>query len=569
MMLRRRIWGLAIVMAVVALGVGGILVSFLYHAHLEGERDRLTETAQSQARLIESVAAYDLVQLSGHPPAQAFFETLGQVRVAHEQFEGFGTTGEFTLARLDGDQIVFLLSHRYLDLEDPAPIPVSSTLAEPQRRALSGESGTLIGLDYRGQMVLAAYEPVAVHGQTLGIVAKIDLSEVRRPFILAVLWGGAGGFLLILLGVLVFHRIGQPLLRNLAESELLFRRIFDSADDGLLLADTATKRFSMANQAFCAMVDRTEAELRDLGVMDIHPENALPEVMDQFEKQARGEQLLAEAIPVLRKDGSIFLADISSFHISMSGKEYLLGAFRDITERKRLEGELLDSRDRLRSLTAYLGEVREEERRLLARELHDEVGQDLTAMRMDLRRIQQGSLDGQGTFAEQLNSMSEILDGSIDIVNRLSHELRSPVLEFLGIEAAIEAHAREIQERSRLDIVLGLHLGEIERSHKRDTALLRIFEEAMSNVTRHAQASHAEVDMRVLGDAIVLELRDDGIGITEEQLQDGRSFGLIGMREQAVLLAGNVEIRRNPGGGTWVTVVIPVGPATPADRSSE
>ncbi len=199
---RNRVIVLILIMAGVAIGAGGMTLWALYRAALTQQRARLVEIAQSRARLTEAIARFDKKYSAEDVPGGASGATLGQLREAHEQFRGFGETGEFTLAKLEDGQIVFLLSHRHADLENPRPVPFSSHLAEPMRMALSGKSGTLVGLDYRGQRVLAAYEPVAE--LDYGIVAKIDLSEVRAPFIRAALLAGASAVALICLGTVLF-----------------------------------------------------------------------------------------------------------------------------------------------------------------------------------------------------------------------------------------------------------------------------------------------------------------------------------------------------------------------------
>jgi len=262
-----------------------------------------------------------------------------------------------------------------------------------------------------------------------------------------------------------------------------------------------------------------------------------------------------------RKDGSVFLVEAAVREVTIGGKTLAISIERDVTERRKMEEELRGSRERLRKLSAHLGEVREEERRLLARELHDEVGMDLTAMRMDLSRAKGGFQEGPEAFAEWLFSMFDLVDDAVTRVNRLSDELRSPVLDLIGLEPAVQAHAEEVLSRAGIEIELALELGELKRSPERDLSVFRIFQEAMSNVIRHAGASRVEVTLRKLGEDILLEIRDDGVGVTEEQLWEQDSFGLIGMRERAVAVGGTVEISRAPGGGTKVVVVVPMGSA--------
>jgi hypothetical protein len=199
-------------MSSIVIVVESIAVGILYRTAFEEEKLRLVETAKSQARLIEAVARFDKIYSNDYPygSRQA---TLQQIKDAHSRYRRFGKTGEFTLSTKENDQIVFLLNHRHYDLNNPKPVPWDSSLAEPMRLALSGQSGTVVGLDYRGVKVLAAYEPVAE--LNLGIVSKIDLSEIRAPFIKAGFLSGFIAILVIMLGAGIFVKITNPIIKKL------------------------------------------------------------------------------------------------------------------------------------------------------------------------------------------------------------------------------------------------------------------------------------------------------------------------------------------------------------------
>jgi signal transduction histidine kinase len=215
---RKRQIFLILIMTTVSLIVASITIGVLYNTAFEEARERLVETAQSQARLIEAVARFDASHEKAGPGSYtegATAATLSQITDAHMHYKGFGQTGEFTLARREGDNIVFLLRHRHFDLDKPKPVALDSKLAEPMRRALSGLSGTVVGLDYRGVAVLAAYEPVSE--LDFGIVAKIDLTEIRAPFVRAGIIAMCAAFLVVLVGVFLFYRVSNPIIHDLRE----------------------------------------------------------------------------------------------------------------------------------------------------------------------------------------------------------------------------------------------------------------------------------------------------------------------------------------------------------------
>ncbi|WP_289020362.1 hypothetical protein [Desulfobacter postgatei] len=208
----KRIILLILIMSILVATTTVLSISILYKTAIREEMLRLAETAKSQARLIEAVARFN-TKYSTNYPSGSKQATLSQIKEAHAEYVGFGITGEFTLAEKRDDQIVFLLSHRHYDLDNPKPVQWDSNIAEPMRAALSGKSGTIVGRDYRGVTVLAAHEPVA--DLDMGIVAKIDLSEVRTPFLRAAIITGIFASILILIGVSIFFKLTNPILIKL------------------------------------------------------------------------------------------------------------------------------------------------------------------------------------------------------------------------------------------------------------------------------------------------------------------------------------------------------------------
>ena len=211
---RRRILWLVSIMALSTLIVVGITIGTLYRAAINEERERLLETVQSQARLIEAVARFDATYSKAAVSGGARAATLHQIIEAHQNYEHPGRTMEFTFAERKDDSINFLLRHRHDGLEQHLdPVGFDSHLAEPMRQALLGRSGTIVGVDYQGEVVLAAHEPVSELNS--GIVAKIDLAEIRGPFIRAGAIAVFFAVLAVIVGATLFFRISNPLIKQI------------------------------------------------------------------------------------------------------------------------------------------------------------------------------------------------------------------------------------------------------------------------------------------------------------------------------------------------------------------
>jgi len=230
---------------------------------------------------------------------------------------------------------------------------------------------------------------------------------------------------------------------------------------------------------------------------------------------------------------------------------------RDITIRKQGEEELKNSREQLRNLSAHLQSVREKERMFIAREIHDELGQSLTALKMDLVWLKNRLPGDQAPLHDKMISMVELVDKTGETVQRISAELRPGLLDDLGLAAAIEWQTEEFQKRTGITCEVSLEPEDFIAKQDISTAIFRIFQETLTNIVRHAYASRVNVTLHDKDNEITLEVSDNGRGITEEQVFHPQSLGILGIRERVNLLSGTVSILGNPDKGTTITVRIP------------
>jgi signal transduction histidine kinase len=202
--------------------------------------------------------------------------------------------------------------------------------------------------------------------------------------------------------------------------------------------------------------------------------------------------------------------------------------------------------------------VREEERTRISREIHDELGQSLTALKMDLSWLVKRLGKEQKPLLEKAGLMSKLIDMNIQTVKRISTELRPGLLDDLGIAAALEWQAEEFKERTGIQCAVSVDPEDIALDRNRSTTIFRVFQETLTNVVRHADATKVKISLKQNNGDLILQVRDNGKGITEKQISSPKSIGLIGMRERVTFLGGKLKITGDRKKGTTVTVSIPV-----------
>ncbi len=347
-------------------------------------------------------------------------------------------------------------------------------------------------------------------------------------------------------------------MRSLSMREACQRAMLDNFPYLVWLKDTEG-RFLAVNQAYARACGReSAAELTGLTDLDVWP----PELAKSY--LAADQQVLAHRSQLFIEEAIVDRGTTRWFEtfktpvLDRGGR--LLGTTgfaRDITERRRMENELRESREQLRALAAHVEQVREEERVRIAREIHDELGQSLTCMGMDLAFLERQLTAADAKAKERIAALNELVRETIQTVRRISAELRPSILDDLGLAAALDWLAHDFEERT------GIHCRvtspeEIPISAERATTVFRICQEALTNVARHSSAKQVEIQVSHGGNRLDLRVCDDGRGISTDEVQRPGSLGLLGMRERAGLLGGSMEVRGEPGKGTTVVLSLPM-----------
>lgn len=339
----------------------------------------------------------------------------------------------------------------------------------------------------------------------------------------------------------------------LRESEDRFRSFFELIADLMVIADIEGY-FRDINSSWTIVLGYSKEELLGKSILQfIHPDDLVKTKKAIAMKLKHGETIRAFENRYMKKDGGIVWLEWTSQPNILKGQTFAIA--RDITKRKIDETELKNSLEQLHQLTNYIEKVRENERIAISRELHDDLGQALTAIKIDLGIIKQSVVD-TGALS-RINKVSALVGETIKTVQRLTSQLRPQILEDLGLDAAIEWHTKEFEERYNIEISLDLE-SDLSIPPDASLTLFRIMQESLTNIARHSEATKVHLKLNRKGNTIIFKVSDNGIGISESQLNSKKSFGLIGMKERATSLGGTLEISNKQENGTQIKLVFPV-----------
>jgi PAS domain S-box-containing protein len=263
----------------------------------------------------------------------------------------------------------------------------------------------------------------------------------------------------------------------------------------------------------------------------------------------------------LTKDGKLIYCEWYNSVLKDDHGEVLtiLSLVQDVTRQETSNIKLRESFREIRRLNEHLQMVREEERTHIAREIHDELGGQLTVLKMDASWLNQQLAGENKAVRARLKNIIQILNSMVRSVRRISSQLRPSQLDNLGLVAAMEWHVKEFRKRSRLTLVFNGPGKELQLAETVKNGLFRIFQEALTNVARHSSARHVTIDLTEKKGKLVLIIADDGKGLDYEKVRKGGTLGILGMKERAITLGGKYDMWSEPGKGTMITVTLPVG----------
>jgi PAS domain S-box-containing protein len=337
------------------------------------------------------------------------------------------------------------------------------------------------------------------------------------------------------------------------------RQIVDNAGDAIVSAD-GNYTIVMANPAAAALFGTTiEAMVGSpLGRFIESDRIDADELLDYFRAGTgrAGRRATDYAVTGLRADGQRFPIE-GSISRATEGAPFYTIIMRDVSERKRVQEKLTRSHDQLRQLSAALQTIREEERTHIARELHDDLGQILASLRMDLTLLQQED----GTSADSLRlmaGMEQNLLTAIASLRRIATNLRPRALDEGGLYFALKGLCEDFVERYNIPSTLLADEAELRLDDGASTAIFRIVQEALTNIARHAQASSVTMNLFRSNSELLITIRDDGRGIRPEDMEKAESLGLIGMRERVWAMNGEISINSDEPPGTRIDIVLPV-----------
>lgn len=412
----------------------------------------------------------------------------------------------------------------------------------------------LLQCAFLAAIAIVVLAPEGHSGPLRGLAAALESLLQENIFFQILLLCVLGGLLLFL--VFGCHRLQRlKEAKKLKESEERYRMLFEEAYDPMLLLDRTSLRIEAANTAAAYLTGLTKTDLLSRSLVDISTSLKKNDPRLETIRCQGDDSCHIDLWYFCGPQQTAIPTEVTARSFSSTGGEKTILSIRDIRERFEAEKRMKAYRERLQELTGHLQEATEQERTRVARDVHDELGQVLSALKMDLHRLRK-KID-QATLINTVDNMLHMVEEAIKSVQRICTNLRPTVLDHLGPGAAIIWLVMEAEKRSDITIKTQIDPEKIQLPHDVATALFRIVQECLTNITRYAHATEAFVRLTTKGEKIFFEIDDNGSGFELYKTERQKKFGLTSLRERARMFHGELKITTAPGEGTQVTGWLP------------
>lgn len=346
-------------------------------------------------------------------------------------------------------------------------------------------------------------------------------------------------------------------IENGLDYELFFKNIGDALFVNHLNEDNSISNFIKINDQACELLNYSVEELLNLNIYDfisIREHQKFKQYLDQLITDG----YIIFEFDLISKNGPKIPVEINARLFEYNNKQTIVSVVRDNTRRSQAHNQLSKSSEQLRKLALRLQSIREEERTLIAREIHDELGQLLTVLKIQISLISKKLINDQQKVNDHIEASIKFIDQAVQFVKKITTQLRPGVLDELGLIPAIEWQAKEFEQSTGIRCKCFLPEKPIELLSEHSTALFRITQEALTNVARHSLAERVSIYLKNENKKLILEITDNGKGIHKFQIDNPNSLGLLGIKERAMVFGGTVSIYSVPDQGTNLKVEWPL-----------
>ncbi len=345
--------------------------------------------------------------------------------------------------------------------------------------------------------------------------------------------------------------------QSLRENEKEYRYLFEHNPLPMLIWEADTMEILECNKEAVVKYGYGRSELRRMTIQDLRPidDGQFPEEAE-LAQDAYGT-IVKKVWKHKKKNGDLIFMDVTGHIIAYKDKRCVFVMLNEVTEKLKAQEEIRSSSHRLRELTRHLQSIREEERTRIAREIHDELGQQLTVLKIDVCWIQKRIATEEKHIQEKLLSVLTVIDETVRTIRRIASDLRPGILDDLGLVAALEWQSQEFEKRTGTKCECHVHTTTFYPDKDLSTNIFRVFQEALTNITRHARATFVDTVLEEKDDCIELVIRDNGVGFDLKESKSRKSWGLVGMKERALMFNGELIIESRRGRGTTVTLRVP------------